>query len=70
VLEAMQATVPGLDASQRDAELVAELGLDSMQVMNLAMEIEDRLDITIPVEVLSSARTLRELARALAGQQA
>lgn len=61
VLESVAQLVPGFDAAQQDADLLAEIGLDSMQVMNLAMEIEDRLDISIPVEVLSEAHSLREL---------
>lgn len=68
VLDAVHAMLPGFDPAQQDAELMAELGLDSMQVLNLAMEIEDRLDITIPVEVLAETRTLRELVDALAQQ--
>lgn len=66
VLEAVRSMLPGFSPAQQDAELMAELGLDSMQVMNLAMEIEDRLDISIPVEVLAEARTLRELVDQLA----
>ena len=38
-----------------------ELKLDSMQAMELIMEIEDRLDISIPVESFASARTLDQL---------
>lgn len=68
VLEAVRGMLPGFDPAQQDAELMAELGLDSMQVLNLAMEIEDRLDISIPVEVLAETRTLRELVDALARQ--
>ena len=38
-----------------------ELGLDSTQALQLIMEIEDRLDISIPVEALADARTFEEL---------
>lgn len=66
VLESVQQAVPGFDVARLDADLMGEIGLDSMQVLNLAMEIEDRLDISIPVEVLSEARSLRELVDKLA----
>ena len=38
-----------------------ELGLDSTQAMELIMEIEERLDISIPVETLADARTFDQL---------
>lgn len=66
VMEAVSGLLPGFDTSQKDADLVGELGLDSMQVMNLMMEIEDRLDVAVPVETLSQATTLRELVDELA----
>ena len=38
-----------------------ELGLDSTQAMELVMEIEERLDISIPIETLADARTFDQL---------
>ena len=38
-----------------------ELGLDSTQAMELVMQIEERLDISIPVETLADARTVDQL---------
>ena len=54
----------GLDA---DADLAAEAGLDSVEVMDLVMAIEDRLDISIPVETLSQAHTIRGLCSGILG---
>jgi acyl carrier protein len=45
---------------------MAELGLDSTQAMELIMEIEERLDISIPVETLADARTLDQLCSGIA----
>ena len=39
----------------------SELGLDSTQAMELVMQIEERLDLSIPVETLAEARTLDQL---------
>lgn len=44
-------------------DLLADLGLDSMQVMELLLEAEDRFDISIPLNILPSVRTVRDLAR-------
>lgn len=38
-----------------------DLGLDSTQAMELVMQIEERLDISIPVETLADARTFDQL---------
>ena len=44
-----------------DTELVADLGLDSVQVMELLLEIEDRFDISIPLNILPDVRTVHDL---------
>jgi acyl carrier protein len=44
-------------------DLLADLGLDSVQVMELVLEVEDRFDISVPLNVLPSVRTVRDLAR-------
>jgi len=43
------------------ADLMQEADLDSIDVMDLIMEIEDRLDLSIPVETLAQARTIDSL---------
>lgn len=44
-----------------DTELVADLGLDSVQVMELLLEIEDQFDISIPLNILPDVRTVHDL---------
>lgn len=46
--------------------LSTEAGLDSVQIMNLVMEIEDELDISVPVGLLADVNTLDELCAELA----
>lgn len=48
-----------------ESELVTDLGLDSMQVMRLLLEIEDHFDISIPINVLPDIRTIRDFAQQL-----
>lgn len=48
-----------------DTDLLGDLALDSLQVMNLLLKIEDRFDISIPVSILPDVKTVRDLARAV-----
>jgi acyl carrier protein len=52
-----------LSAVRTDAGIPPEgdLGLDSTQAMELIMQIEERLDISIPVDTLADAHTLEQL---------
>lgn len=45
-----------------DTDLVADLGLDSLQIMNFLLLIEDHYDISIPVSILSDVKTVKDLA--------
>ncbi len=42
-------------------EIAKDLGLDSLQVMEVVTEIEDAFDITFPVNDLFDIRTVRDL---------
>lgn len=46
--------------------IVEDLGLDSLAVMNFVMEIEDKLDVSVPLDRLTDIRTVDDLARCLA----
>lgn len=52
---------PGAVDLAGDADLAQAADLDSAEVMDLVMEIEDHLDISIPVETMAQARTINEL---------
>jgi len=45
-----------------NTELVGDLNLDSLQIMELLLTIEDRFDISIPVSILPDVKTVRDLA--------
>ncbi len=47
---------------QEDTELVADIGLDSVQVMQLLLEMEERFDVSIPLNILPDVRTVRDFA--------
>ena len=43
-------------------DLLGDLDLDSLRVMNLLLQVEDRFDISIPVSVLPDVKTVKDLA--------
>jgi acyl carrier protein len=47
---------------EEDTDLVADLGLDSLKVMTLVEEVEDRFDISIPLNILAKVRTIKDFA--------
>ena len=55
------------------SDLIADLGFDSLQVLELVTELEDRFDITIPPAVAPTARTVADVVAqvaALVGERA
>ncbi|MBI2994352.1 MAG: acyl carrier protein [Gammaproteobacteria bacterium] len=49
-------------AIDEDVELVTELGLDSVKVLDVILEIEDEFDVSVPMNLLADVRTVRDLA--------
>ena len=45
-----------------DSDLVSDLEFDSLKVMNLMEDVEDRFDISVPLNVLADIRTIKDLA--------
>ena len=43
-----------------ETDLVADLGLDSLKVMKLVETVEDRFDISIPLNILPDVRTVSD----------
>lgn len=46
-----------------ETELVADLNLDSLKVMELLLEVEERFDISIPLNIVSDVRTIGDFAK-------
>ncbi|MDR4495305.1 MAG: acyl carrier protein [Nitrospirales bacterium] len=61
ILETLQPFAKKGQALGEETELVSELGLDSMQVMQVLLKIEDRFDISIPLNNLPNIRTVKDL---------
>ncbi|WP_342641219.1 acyl carrier protein [Rhodoligotrophos ferricapiens] len=45
-----------------ETDIATDLNIDSVAVMDFVMEIEDRFDIDIPLNLLAEIRTMAELA--------
>ena len=44
-----------------ETDISADLKIDSVSVMDFVMEVEDKFDIDIPLNVLSDTRTISDL---------
>jgi acyl carrier protein len=49
------------------SDLVADLGLDSVQILEAVAEIEDRFDLTVPASDLTRFKTVADAAAYLEG---
>ncbi len=49
----------------RKTDIAADLNIDSVSVMDFIMEVEDRFDIDIPLNLLSDIRSMDDLAAAV-----
>ncbi|QIG46541.1 acyl carrier protein [Nordella sp. HKS 07] len=50
-------------ALKPDTDISADLNIDSVTVMDFVMEVEDRFNIDIPLNVLSETRSLGDLVK-------
>jgi len=48
-----------------NSKIVEDLAFDSLAVMNFVMEIEDTLDVSVPLDRLADIRTIDDLAGCL-----
>jgi acyl carrier protein len=48
-----------------DTDLSKDLGLDSVKVMEMMLDIEDRYDVAVPVNRLADVHTVGDLAEAI-----
>ena len=59
----IQPFVPQGLVVDEETDMVADLGLDSLKVMKIVESIEDRLDISIPLNILPEVRTVKDFAQ-------
>ena len=57
--------IPFVPAGQQvteETDMIADLGLDSLKVMKIVETVEDRFDISIPLNILPEVRTVGDFA--------
>ena len=62
----LRAVVPPGTEILAESRIVADLGLDSLAVMNFVMALEDDFDVSLTMDSLAQVETVGDLARALA----
>ena len=65
VTEMIKALVPEDQSLTEETDLVSDLGFDSLKVMSLLEDIEDRFDISVPLNILPDIRTVGDFAAQL-----
>jgi acyl carrier protein len=50
-----------------ESHLVRDVGLDSMESVQMLSDLEDHFEITLPVQLLRDVETLGDVARAVSG---
>ena len=61
--------VPAGVSVSAQTHIVGGLGLDSVAILDFIMEIEDRFDISIPLDRVAEVQTVAELSRAIEALQ-
>ena len=65
IMEAIFELLGPLNAENIDltpgTDISGDLNIDSVAVMDFVMEVEDRFDIDIPLNILSDTRTISDL---------
>ena len=65
ILSCLQDLVKNGVEIKPDSDLVNALGLESIKVMDLLMMLEDRFDISIPINILLDVKTPAQLMETL-----
>jgi acyl carrier protein len=70
IAAALAAIAPDVDPLDRDADLHDDLGLDSMDLLNLAVALSQATGVDIPERDYPTLRTIRQLEEYLAAHMA
>ena len=65
ILERLAGRVPAGVHVSADTQIVGGLGLDSVAILDFIMDLEDRFDISIPLDRVAEVQTIAELSRAI-----
>lgn len=65
IIDLLMARVPGAVAISADTRISGGLGLDSVAILDFIMDLEDRFDISIPLDRIAVVQTVAELSSAV-----
>ena len=58
--QTLKSFAPQAQEIHKDTDLVADLDLDSLKVMKILESVEDSFDISIPLNIMPSVRTVND----------
>lgn len=65
IIDLLVARVPGGVAVEADTRIAGGLGLDSVAILDFIMDLEDRFDVSIPLDRIATVQTVAELSSAV-----
>ena len=65
IVELLARRVPAGTHVSAQTQIVGGLGLDSVAILDFIMDVEDRFDISIPLDRVAEVQTIAELSRAI-----
>ena len=65
ILALLAKKIPADVRVSAETHIVGGLGLDSVAILDFIMDIEDRFDISIPLDRVAEVQTIGELSRAI-----
>ena len=66
IVDLLTQRVPAGVNVSAETQIVGGLGLDSVAILDFIMDLEDRFDISIPLDRVAEVQTIAELSRAVA----
>ncbi len=65
IIESLEATVKRPLEVTGNTKIAVDLGLDSLAIMDFIMELEDKIDISIPLNRIAEIETIDDLVRTI-----
>lgn len=65
ILQMLAGRLPAGVQASAETRIVAGLGLDSVAILDFIMDLEERFDISIPLDRIAEVQTIGELSRAI-----
>ena len=65
IVDVLAGRVPAGVHVTAETQIVQGLGLDSVGILDFIMDLEDRFDISIPLDRVAEVQTIAELSRAI-----